>query len=166
VPVAVALLAVVVHSAAAGGPGIPAGERAALLEEARAFAARKGDSKPYDIQAVLTTAVRADRALNPGSTMPSCESSPSCASWPTYAVAMRGHFVCDACSVPRGARAPHGMVLTYAVAAIKPPPMWLALGFGLSDQYPNLEAAGAPVTLYRGQAGPERRTRRPRRPGS
>jgi len=147
------LLAVAVgQNAIAGGPEISAAERATLLKEARSLAASYGGSTPYDIEAVLTTTVKAQRLLSPGASMPACESSRSCATWPIYVVAMRGHFDCHSCSMPPGGKVGTSKFLTYVIPAKKPPPRIWSFASGQSAAYPNLKTIGSPVTLYRGHA--------------
>ena len=146
-----ALLAFVAgQNAIAGGPGIPAAERATLLGGARNLAALFGDSRPYDVEAVLTTTAKAERRLHPGSTLPACESSRSCATWPIYVVAMRGHFDCHGCSMPPGGKVRTSKFLMYITPAKKPPPMIWSFASGQSADYPDLKTMGSPVALYQG----------------
>jgi hypothetical protein len=149
VSIAALLAAGAGQTAIARGPGISGGERATLLKEARSLAARFGDSRPYGIEAVLTTTSKAERLLS--TTLPACESSRSCAAWPTYVVAMRGHFICN-CPGPPGGKISPGKTLTYFAPAKRPPPMSWSLPIGVGNRYPNLRTVGSPVTLYRGHA--------------
>jgi len=139
------------QAAAAAQSPITAAARAALLKQARYVAAQNGDRHPYDIQAVLTSHLRAIR-LKPGTTEPNCESMASCAGAPWYVLAMRGHFRCDACPGPPGHEAPAGNVIILEIEAKEPLPG--AVGFAIGF-YPNLRAAGVPVRL-----DPPRRRRR------
>ena len=157
--VAIGLLAVVGAQAAGAeqatiGPSV----RAALLSDAIGTARLNGDAHPYDVEAVATTQARAVR-LEPGSTEPTCEASPACADGPVYVVAMRGHFTCGTCSHPPGARIGPGSVIRLVYDASS----MFQTTFALSDDYPRLSAAGVPVLLARGHAGPRRGARaRPR----
>ena len=126
---------------------IPAKVRAELLEDARRVAADNGDPHPYDIEAVRTTLEKARSALSPGSSHPQCESSPTCANWPTYAVAMRGQF--NGNDIPGPPRAKNGpfTVATFIMPAKEPAPKYYPSPVGLGGGYPNLKEAGHPVRL-------------------
>jgi hypothetical protein len=130
-------------TASAAQRGIPASARPHLLKEARAFATQHGDRHPYDIEAILATAARAALVLHPESSGGTCESDPTCANWPVYVIAMRGHFIpcgvafCDH-SVP---------VAWFEIAAKEPAPAALGSESYLGGRYPDLRKAGLPVLL-------------------
>jgi len=52
----------------------------------------------------------------------------------SYLIAERGHFICQACSVPLGAKPPTGSVLTLVVDSAN----GQVTDFGLSKRYPPL----------------------------
>jgi hypothetical protein len=144
--------ALLLFGASAGGQtepkgGIPVSVRSELLKYALTKAAAEGDSHPYDIEAVLTTFAAAEGVLSAGDRLPGCESVPLCATWPTYAVAMRGRFVCNTCKIPPGAKDPRGTVIVFNRPAKAPPPTEWSQDFGLSDRYPNLKKLGLPIHL-------------------
>jgi hypothetical protein len=141
---ALAGFAAAVPASAAEGE-IPASVRATLLSDALRIAAADGDASPYDIQAVATTKIQ-EVQMNPGTTAPLCESSPECAEAPVYVLAMRGHFACNTCSMPRGGRIGPGTVITLGFEA----PTLFRSSFGFNSSYPDLQALGVPVRL-----GPE-----------
>ena len=124
---------------------IPATVQATLLEEALRMAAREGDSHPYDIQAVLATYVRATHILSPGGS-DSCQTTPACAKWPVYAVAMRGDFHYSG-PAPAEAKIEESTVLAFTVPAKESPPVQMGTGFRLGDRYPNLQVLGVPARL-------------------
>jgi len=128
--------------------GIPPRVRAELLKIARRTAATNGERHPYDIEAVRTTHGLAERMVEEGN-----ESEPPSKSAPVYVVAIRGHFRCDLCSRPPGARAPSGTVITLELLAPVPK---RGSAFGLSSRYPNLKALGIPVHLERPRSHPHR----------
>jgi hypothetical protein len=109
--------------------------RAKLLAEALTTAKRNGDEHPTDIEAVRTTHARAQRLLNEDVSPPSPDT-------PVYLLAMRGRFVCDSCSVPRGAKAPSGTVIVLEL-----PVSGGGFGFSIGHRYPELERAGVPMRL-------------------
>ena len=119
---------------------IPETARASLLALAQSSARRNGESAPRDIQVVQTTAREASRIAGEGN-----EFLGPGAGLPVYLIAMRGRFICGTCSHPRGARAPHGSVMTLQLPAKAGE--HLGTGFGLGNRYPNLAAAGTPVRL-------------------
>jgi hypothetical protein len=119
--------------------------RAELLAQALSMAQRNGDIHPYDIEAVNTTQLRAIRL--DGATAPTCESSPACADSPVYVVAMRGRFTCGQCKVPANFPVPRGSVIAFVRGAAD-----AGWTFSLSNTYPRLRAAGAPVRLDRPRA--------------
>lgn len=148
------LCAVPVLLVGCGGSGnpsatgsIPAKVRRELLADARQRAAQQGDPHPYDIEAVRTTTEEALSLLSPGSRHPRCESSPTCAHWPSYAVAMRGNFSCDDCSGPPGATIGPFNVMTYITPARRPAPEYYPQPEGLRELYPELTEAGHAVPL-------------------
>jgi hypothetical protein len=117
--------------------GIPPRARATLLKDAREVARQEGDPHPHDIEAVRTTAGTAMQLECGGG----CEGPES--KEPVYMIAMRGHFLCNTCSHPRGGSISPGTVITLSYIA----ETMTRTGFGLSDNYPNLRAAGTPVRL-------------------
>ncbi len=121
--------------------GIAPSVRADLLKVARQTAHAEGEHHPHDIQVVLTTKVNALR-LRPGDSQPSCEDSPSCADTPFYVLAMRGHFTCNSCPGPPGARIA-GRVITLEFEAAT----MSRAAFGLSNRYPDLAILGTVVRL-------------------
>jgi len=130
---------------AAKAPTIARGEQVVLLNTAERVASRNGDRTPYDIEAVLTTVRRVIR-LDPGETRPACEKTPSCANASLYVVAMRGRFRCSYCSVPPGAKAPRGTVITLQIPAATAPSS-VPSGFAIGGRYPDLRALGVPIRL-------------------
>ena len=134
-----------------GESGISPKVRAELLKDARRTAAAHGDNHPYDIRAVLTTRVRAPGGGGGGDN-PVCASSPTCATWPTYVVALRGDF-----QLPRDRLGRPGVqeepsapakVMVFTLPAEKGPyPMGYGDWFGLGGKYPNLKKMGVPVLL-------------------
>jgi len=97
---------------------------------------RGGDAHPYDIEAVRTD-------LEGVANLEGGTAGPSSAGEPVYLVALRGGFACIACSVPLGAKAPRGPVMTLTITASG----LLANGFGLPPSYPDLRRVGDPVRL-------------------
>jgi hypothetical protein len=147
VATAAGLAVLAVSAPALGAPqSIAPSVRTELLADAIATAQRSGDPHPYDIEAVSTTQLRAIRLG--GGTAPTCESSFACADSPVYVVAMRGRFRCGMCSTPAGASTPGGAVIRLVFDAST----MFASTFSLSDTYPRLAAAGAPVRLDRPRA--------------
>ena len=114
--------------------------RAWLRGEALTRAAELGDSHPYEIQVVLTTAERAWGVLSPEKQ----EQAP-CRTWPTYAVAMRGKFDGRRSGGEPGRGA--STVLSYAVPAKGPKAPGCVYLWTLGGGYPNLDEVGVPVTL-------------------
>jgi len=129
-------------SDASRAAGISPAVGAALLKQARQVAREDGDSRPYDVEAVLTTREKATR-LQQGTRTPTCEQSPSCADKPVYMVAMQGRFTCNTCSIPFHAKVPRGTVVTLEIEAAT----MFRSGFSLTTRYPNLKAVGAVVHL-------------------
>lgn len=117
--------------------GIPRRVRVKLLSIAIRAATRNGDPHPYDVQAVLTTHELVNRLNRNGGGAP--------ASHRVYYVALRGHFVCGLCSVPPGARAPSGSVITLELPA--PLGSRGESSFGVLSRYPDLKKLGSPVRL-------------------
>jgi hypothetical protein len=140
-PAALALLAVAPAGAAAASRAtpIPPGARAELLGEARRVGARDGDARPFDIEVVLTSFSLGAQATGDGGSkvMP--------AGTPVYLLAMRGHFTCNSCSHPRGAKIGPGTVIWL----LRPVQRGPAVGFGFGTVYPDLDAAGSPIRLDR-----------------
>ena len=118
---------------------IPASVRASLRAVAQRAARENGDSHPRDIQVVETTANEAARIDREP---PYSSSGPGAL---VYLVALRGHFVCESCSPPKGIRLPHGSVITLTLAVNNTEGFGTA--FGIKTRYPNLRAAGTPVKL-------------------
>jgi hypothetical protein len=56
---------------------------------------------------------------------------------------MRGRFVCNTCSPPRGAKAPRGTVITLEIESAT----MFGFGFGMGDRYPDLKRLGTAVRL-------------------
>jgi hypothetical protein len=139
--VATLLLAILVggESAAASRSGIPASAKRALLNEALRVGKLDGDSHPYDIRAVRTTVAGAGRA-----THCHCRGFIPPPTTPVYLVAMRGHFACNNCSHPPGARIGPGTVITLESPVTDP---GVSSGFGFSNRYPDLKLAGLPERL-------------------
>ena len=134
-----------------GESGISPKVRAELLKDARRTAAAHGDNHPYDIRAVLTTRVRAPGGGGGGDN-PVCASSPTCATWPTYVVALRGDFQLPRDRLGRpGVQeepTPPAKVMVFTLPAKKGPyPTGYADWFGLGGNYPNLKKMGVPVLL-------------------
>jgi hypothetical protein len=146
-----AVPALIVGCGGSGDPSstgsIPAKIHAELLEDARQRAAEQGDRHPYDIEAVRTTTEKALSVLSLGSRHPRCESTPTCANWPSYAVAMRGNFSCEDCSGPAGATSEAFNVMMYITPARRPAPMHYPQPDALGEVYPELMEAGHPVPL-------------------
>jgi hypothetical protein len=141
------LLMLAVSGPALGAPQLIAPNvRATLLTDAITTAQRNGDPHPYDIEAASTTQLRAIRLG--GATAPMCESSPACADSPVYVLAMRGRFTCGTCSIPPGASAPRGAVITLVYNAST----MFSSTFSLTATYPHLAATGTPVRLDRPRA--------------
>ncbi len=116
--------------------------RAALLKHATRVATLDGDSHPYDIQVVSTTAASASQTLCGG-----CATSPG--EEPVYLLAMRGHFHCNTCRTRPGERkTPSGSVIALVLTAGS----LQQTTFSLSDYYPNLGALGTPVRLDKRRA--------------
>jgi hypothetical protein len=63
--------------------------------------------------------------------------------YPVYVIEMRGHFVCNSCSVPSGASAPTGTVLTMILRARS----LQQVDFGLSRQWKDLRVLGKPFAI-------------------
>jgi hypothetical protein len=120
-------------------PGISPSARAALLQAATAIAARHGDSRPHDVEAVRTTHRRAERIL-----CGDCEFKLVPPGATVYAVAMRGHFNCNACSHPRWAHFAPASVITLQFLD---PNNLGNVSFAYGGPYPDLDAAGTPVPL-------------------
>jgi hypothetical protein len=121
-------------------PDIPSNVRVLLRTEALRVARLDGDRHPYDMEAVRTTIEEADR-LTCG---PGCHTYIPPPSTPVYLLAMRGHFSCNNCSPPAGARIGPGTVITLEIPVAAPSGY---SGFGFADKYPNLNAAGVPAHL-------------------
>lgn len=121
------------------GPAISAATRASLLAFAQSSARRNGDSGPYDIQVVQTTATVAARIHREPNDVPSSGPGPA-----IYLIAMRGRFNCATCKPPRGAAPPHGSVIVLELPVATPD---TDTGFSLGNRYPALAAAGTPVRL-------------------
>jgi len=111
-----------------------------LLADALRVAAAESDPHPYGIEAVRTTIGEADR-LNCGSECHTYIPPPSTL---IYLVVMRGHFACNTCKEPPGARLDHGTVITLECLTATPSE---CPGFGFSDKYPKLRGVGIPVRL-------------------
>jgi hypothetical protein len=62
---------------------------------------------------------------------------------PVFVVEMRGHFTCNGCSVPAGASAPTGTVMTVILDARS----LRETDFGLSRHWKNLNVLGQPISL-------------------
>jgi hypothetical protein len=127
------------QTADASHGGIPSSVRAILRAGALRIAAIDGDRHPYDIEAVRTTIAKANRATDCH-----CKTFVPQPNTSIYLVAMRGHFSCNSCSSPPGAKIGPGTVITLESPVEKPAQFG---GFGLGRRYPKLEIAGTPVRL-------------------
>jgi hypothetical protein len=106
-----------------------------ILRIAKRAAADNGDPSPSLIQHVESTQFEAVRV----------SSGDLVFEWNwSYLIAERGHFVCDACSGPPGARAPTGSVITLVVDARS----GRDTDGGIGNRYPPLAKLG-PVTTDR-----------------
>jgi hypothetical protein len=107
-----------------------------LLRIAEYAAARAGDPHPRLIQHAAGTRYDAVR-ISSGDLVFEWN-------W-SYLIAERGHFICQACSVPPGARPPTGSVLTLVVDAAN----GQVTDSGLSKRYPPLRRLGHVTTDLR-----------------
>jgi hypothetical protein len=105
---------------------------------ARRAAAQAGDPTPALIQHSAGTRHRANIVAS-GDRVPGKR-------W-SYLIAERGSFVLRDVSVPPGAPAPRGTVLTIVVDAATGAPT----DIGVSDHYPDLAALGTVTTDLRGR---------------
>jgi hypothetical protein len=107
-----------------------------LLRIAKDAAARSGDPRPRLIQHAAGTRYDAVRIA----------SGDLVFEWNwSYLIAERGHFICQACSVPRGAKPPSGSVLTLVVDAAN----GQVTDSGISKRYPPLRRLGHVTTDLR-----------------
>jgi hypothetical protein len=104
-----------------------------LLALAEQAAAQTGDRSPWLIQHVETTRFEAVRISSGGDLVFAWN-------W-SYLIAERGRFTAGGASIPPGAHAPSGSVLTIVVDART----GQHSDFGLSNRYPRLTKVG-PVT--------------------
>lgn len=142
-PLAVGMLSVSAGTAAPYMPRrVPPAARATLLRDAKRVAKAESEPHPSDIRATLTTR-GATLRLQRGATAPACEQSRQCMDTQIYVVAMRGRFICNTCSPPRGRHAPTGRVLTLEIEEST----MFVFGFDLSNKYPQLQSLGAVVRL-------------------
>lgn len=123
-------------SAASTAGSVSPSVRSALLTKANRLAAFEGDPRPYDIEAVRSTARKAERFAGGQANLPPPAS-------PVYLVAMRGHFHCNTCSHPAGATIPPGTVITFTVLA----KTLKSFESSLSKRYPHLRKLGTPFRL-------------------
>jgi hypothetical protein len=107
-----------------------------VVRIARRAAARAGDRSPTLVQHSAGTRQHAN-AVASGDRVPGNR-------W-SYLVAERGSFVLESASVPPGAPAPRGTVLTIVVDAATGTPT----DIGVSNRYPDLAALGAVTTDLR-----------------
>jgi len=107
-----------------------------LLQIAEDAAARAGDPHPRLIQHAAGTRYEAVR-ISSGDLVFEWN-------W-SYLIAERGHFICQACSVPPGAKPPTGSVLTLVVDAAN----GQVTDSGLSKHYPSLRRLGHVTTDLR-----------------
>lgn len=107
-----------------------------LLRIAEDAAARAGDPHPRLIQHAAGTRYQAVR-ISSGDLVFEWN-------W-SYLIAERGHFICQACSVPPGAEPPTGSVLTLVVDAAN----GQVTDSGLSNRYPPLQRLGHVTTDLR-----------------
>jgi hypothetical protein len=107
-----------------------------LLRIAEDAATRAGDPHPRLIQHAAGTRFEAVR-ISSGDLVFEWN-------W-SYLIAERGHFICQACSVPPGAKPPTGSVLTLVVDAAN----GQATDSGLSKRYPPLQRLGHVTTDLR-----------------
>lgn len=141
--------------------GIPRVVRAQLLADARSAAAKHGERKPHEIEAVRSTERRARRLeeqARPG------RQRVLGGHREVYLVAMKGRFtfICEGPASPRRRRAarcqrPHVLMLIVARhgGRVLAPAGW-------GDRYPDLRAAGVPVRLRRLRRSAAGRVRGPR----
>jgi hypothetical protein len=133
---AAAAAAVSSLAAARPRPGWPHLTERRIVQIAERAAAAAGDRRPTLIQHSAGTRQRAN-AIASGDRVPGKR-------W-SYLIAERGSFVLKFVSVPPGARAPRGTVLTLVVDAAT----GTVSDLGASNRYPNLAALGAVSTDLR-----------------
>jgi hypothetical protein len=86
--------------------------------------------------AVVTTEAKALTSATPGDTVPGGRAT-------VYLVTIKGHFVCNACSGPSGARAPTGTYMSMTFNTKN----FVGIDFGLSPRPPRVSPARlGPVT--------------------
>lgn len=107
-----------------------------LLQIAKDAAARNGDPRPRLIQHAAGTRFDAVR-ISSGDLVFDW-------SW-SYLIAERGHFVCQACSTPPGAKTPTGSVITIVVDAKS----GRGTDGGIGNRYPHLRRVGHVTTDLR-----------------
>jgi hypothetical protein len=141
--VAIALIAGGCGRSTLNGTGrpVPASAVPRLMAIADRTARINGDPHPVWVTVVLTTHAKALTSATPGDIVPGADGVP------VYLVTMRGHFVCNACSHPPGAKAPRGTYLSL-VLIVK---TFEGTDFGLSPKPPPVSPASlGPVTYLIG----------------
>ena len=108
----------------------------AILDAALRAAASKGDSDPYSIECVPDASRAGAVHLFSGGGISESQDQP------VVAVQMRGRFVGYGAKVPLGHDLPTGSVLTVELDSIG-----RVLGWGISDQVPDMTQLGKVVRL-------------------
>ncbi len=131
-----ALLAQIEAMTSHTGIGISRKVRTVLSNDALRDARDAGDRHPFDIEAVKTTYLKAEKLIGPdrANDLPAWE--------PVYVFAERGRFTAYLAPIPFGASPPAGT----AQGAILTTHLRVTDGF-LSHHYPALTKAGKPVSL-------------------
>jgi len=118
-----------------GAPPIPTGsELVAVQQIALKAAADNGDAKPTTATLVPTTRGIAEE-IDAGASVNSDQ--------PVYFVVLHGHFTANGASIPEGASAPTGSVLTLTID----PNTNEITDLGIEDSTPDVGEIGVPVTL-------------------
>ena len=126
---------------AATGRAVPASAVPRLTAIAERAARLNGDRHPTWATAVLTTHSQALRSATPGDFVSNRRAIP------VYLVTIHGHFVCDTCTGPAGAKAPRGTYISVVVDAKS----FTGMDFGLSPKQPPVAPASlGPVTYLIG----------------
>jgi hypothetical protein len=129
------------HVAASHGQSVPRSAVQRLTAMADKTIKLNGDHPVQWATAVMTTRAKALTSATPG------DSEPSGGAAVVYLITIKGHFVCDLCSVPPGGRAPAGTYLSLVITAGN---FRGESDFGLSHSPPPVSPASlGPLTYLR-----------------
>jgi hypothetical protein len=127
-------------TASAGRP-VPKSAVSRLVKIAKRAARVNGDRHPLWATAVLTTHEKALLSATPGDTVSNRRHAL------VYLVTIRGHFVCNLCSVPSGGKAPRGRYISIVLDAKS----FRGMDDGISPKPPPVDPASlGPVTYLIG----------------